>query len=303
MTLGCHHLRAELPPCSHQPAASPTAGRAGVTAGDPQRRRHQAVGPQRGFRLLSLALGDQLVRILAGPLRLVLAAVLQPQPDLGRVHLRVELYGEVLTKAERLDTELALGQHPGAGRRQAPVMMKLQPRARLDQGGVERLDRRPADLAARRRLHLAAQRRGQRLGAEADAEHRDTGRVGRPEPVQLVADPAADPLLVDRPDRAEHDDVVHSVEWGQRPALRELVHDQLSPAGRERIRDVPGFIDRVMAQDHDSHRRYLSHSGVTVSLSGNEAVRAHRRPPAGGRARVSGEILSRETASDGNDGS
>jgi hypothetical protein len=105
-------------------------------------------------------------------------------------------------------------------------------------------------------LHPAAERGGERLPAKADAEHGHAGFVRLPQPGQFLGDPGpVRAVVVDRPDGAEHHDVVDVVERGQRPLLREQAHGELGAARLERGTDEPGRILFVVADDGDSHEQ------------------------------------------------
>jgi hypothetical protein len=168
----------------------------------------------------------------------------------------VELDREVPAEAERLHAQGVTGQHRGPGRRQAPVMMELQPGPWRDQLGIRRIDRDPADLLVARWLHRAVERFGEHLRAEADSQHRHSGRVGPPQPGEILIDPGAGlAVVVHRTGRAEHDDVRQAGGVRERAILWEQVGAELRAASRERIPDEPRRIFFVVADDDDPHER------------------------------------------------
>ena len=115
-------------------------------------------------------------------------------------------------EAVGLDAQVVTREHGGVGRRQAPVVVELQPRSRRDQVRIRGVDRDPADLRAARVLHRAAERGSQHLRAEADPQHRHPGRVRPAQPGQFLVDPGAGlALVVHRAGGPEHDDVRHAV--------------------------------------------------------------------------------------------
>jgi len=213
------------------------------------------------------------------------AAVAEPAADLGGVNLRVKLHSQVRAVAIGLHAHLVARQHPRTRRRQAPVAVELQPRTRLDHLRNGGRHRHPADLAPRRRLDLPAERNSQRLRTEADAEHGDARRIRRAQPVQLGGHPVGDPLVVDRPGRAEHDHVVHAVEGRQRPLAREQVRPHLRPACRERVRDKAGIVDAVMSNRDYVHDPILMGTGCIVHAAARpgsaagEKIRCAVLPP------------------------
>src|SRR5215469_8360003 len=190
----------------------------------------------------------------------------------------MELNGQVRADAEGLNAHLVAREHASLPRREAHVAVELQPRPFLDQARIERLHGGPADLHPWRALNPAAERGGQRLGAEADTEDWDTRGVGRPNPVQLGADPVADSILIHRPDRAEDDHMVDAVERRQRAVLRELVHAHLGAPRRERVSDKAGVVDCVMADHDHPHPDSFGGGLLSVPLSGNGAGRARSGP-------------------------
>ena len=239
---------------SHRPAASPTAG---GTSREPSRSAAATSRSARSAPAGSSAsvCAIELVRVLAGPLGLGLAAVAQPAADLRRVDLRVELNGEMRADAERLDAQIVARQHPRAGRRQAQVPVELQPRSfgSIRSGSSVSTVVQPISIRGARSTWPPSAA----VSACAPKQMPSTGIPGgvrRPDPVQLSADPAADPLLVDRPDSAEDDHVIDAVQRRQRPALREQVHAQLSARGprtrprctrRRRWRDAETTMTRI----------------------------------------------------------
>ena len=132
-------------------------------------------------------------------------------PELIAVDLGMELDGEVPAEPVCLDAQVVAREHGGVGRRQAPVVVELQPRPRRNQLRVRGVDHEPADLGTASVLHHAAKRGGESLCAEADPEHRHPGRVRPAQPGQFLVYPGAGlALVVHRADGPEQHDVCHS---------------------------------------------------------------------------------------------
>src|SRR5487761_1226328 len=101
----------------------------------------------------------------------------------------MKLNGQVPTHRESLNAQLIGGQQPGLPRRVALVTVELQPRARRDEPGLERVDAGPPDLLAGGLRYPAAERGGERLRAKEVAETRPPRLVRPPQPGQFLGDP------------------------------------------------------------------------------------------------------------------
>ena len=183
------------------------------------------------------------------------SARVQPALELRAVDLGMELEREVPAEPERLHPGVVAGQHRRRRGRQAAVAVELQPGPGRDQFMIGRFDQRPADLLAVHGLDPPAQRGAERLGAEADAEHRHARLVRPAQPGQFLGDPGVG--IVDRADRAEHHHVVDAVERGQRAVIGKQVDGQRGAARLERVADEAGRIDAVVP-DTTSTRITLS---------------------------------------------
>ena len=117
---------------------------------------------------------------------------------------------------------------------------------------VDRVDQRPADLLAGHRLDPPAECGADRLGTEADAEHRHARLVRSAQPGQFLADPRVG--IVDRADGTEQHDVINVVERGQRPVVGPQVDRQFGPLRLERGGDEAGRVHAVMPdEDYSPH--------------------------------------------------
>ena len=175
----------------------------------------------------------------------------QSRDDRGR-DLGVELDREVPAVAEGLHAERVARELVGQRREREVVLVPGQPRAGRHAVGVDGVDRDPAELGRRQLAHAAAERGGERLGAEADAEDGERGGVGRAQPLDLVLDPV-------------------------RPAAGG------AGAGAERDDEVRVARVRVGARlvDADDVER-----DVALARPARRAARPGRRPASGGRSRA-----------------
>ena len=138
------------------------------------------------------ALGQQAVRRQAeGGQPLGLLA----RPGVGDVgsRLGVELDAEVRAVGEGRGARGRAGDLGRAGRDREDVPVEPEPGPGRDERGVVRVNVGPPHLAARGPAHRRAQRGGQGLAAEAQAEHGDVVGHGAAQQRDLLADPAGPP--------------------------------------------------------------------------------------------------------------
>ena len=101
----------------------------------------------------------------------------------------MELDAEAAPDDVRLGTDVGLGEHRRARRRLERVEVPLEPGPSGTSSGSLRAHRQPADLRRVGAVAATAERAGQQLAAEADAEHRDVARVRAREQLDLARDP------------------------------------------------------------------------------------------------------------------
>ncbi len=92
-------------------------------------------------------------------------------------------------EAERGGAGGRAGELLGTARQAELVVVEVEPRAGRDLLGPVGLDLEPADLGRVGRGDPGTGGRGQRLAAEAEAEHRDVGVEGLPQEADLLVDP------------------------------------------------------------------------------------------------------------------
>ena len=210
------------------------------------------------------------------------SARVQPALELRAVNLGMELEREVPAEPERLYPGVVAGQHRRGRGRQAAVAVELQPGAGRDQLVIGRFDQRPADLLAVHGLHPPAQRGAERLGAEADAEHRHASRVRSTQPGQFLADPRVG--IIDQADRAEQHDVVNIVERGQRTVVGKQVDRQFGTLRLERGGDEAGRIQPWCGLGRLASREPPDAAGSPLGSASGAG-----RPPSGRRCPCPGE--------------
>src|SRR4051794_33334003 len=186
--------RENMVPSHRAPPAAPSAGTTRLD-GCPsivRPRRRDGVEERVGA---GAVLGGPGARLRADRLRVDAVAGERRAPvadpaldDRGR-HLGVELQADAAPGAERVRADRAARELDRAGRQRERVVVPREPRAGRDGAAVGRLELEPADLGGRRGAHLAAERRRERLAAEAQAEHRDPRLVGLAQEGDLRRDP------------------------------------------------------------------------------------------------------------------
>ncbi len=125
--------------------------------------------------------GDELLSCHPARRQILVAGLGDEAGDVGQVDLGVELGAHGRADAEQLDGLVGLGDDLGVRRRDDAIVVPLHPRTGSGRqlASVHRLDLAPADLDVRRLLDRAAERVGDELTAEADAEHRGAALVRR----------------------------------------------------------------------------------------------------------------------------
>jgi S-adenosyl methyltransferase len=212
----------------------------------------QAIGSFPRGRLLADGVGHELIGIQPGPFGVQVPARVQPALELRAVDLGVELQGQVPAEAERLHAGRVAGQDRCLRRREAAVVVELQPGAGRDHLVVERVDHEPADLLAGHGLDPPAEGGADGLAAEADPQYRYPGLIRLAQPAQFRCDPGVG--VVDGADGAEHHDVIEAGEPGQRAVVGKQVDGQLGAPRLEGVRDEAGRVHVVMPDDEHAHQ-------------------------------------------------
>ena len=140
-------------------------------------------------------------------------------------------------------------------------------------------DLHDADLGLGHRLHPAAERIGEELMAEADAEERHAPGHRLADDGLLVGEPGVGVLLEDIHRPAHGDEPVIAVERRNRLALVELHRVPGDAVGAHEVAEDAGMLDLDVLEHEELHRR---------ALRGCKAIGTHRPPPPAAQPRRPG---------------
>ena len=154
--------------------------------------------------------------------------------------------------------------------------MELKPGAFADEVGLVAVHRGPADLASGGGRHGAAERAGEQLAAEADAEHGHPEVDGVTQPRDLGHEPVADALVVPRAPGGtkRHEHVVvrrggegsHDV-GGRKVGLgNDEVRGNVKAVLRESLADRPEWAHVIVLDEKNAHQASPSSRPIVYYL-------------------------------------